>query len=85
MLPFTPSPDVAASLHNLLDWYERQEDPHPRVIRCNLEGIGLPEHCSQLDPEPRQVANDQLRRLEEAGLVWVCGSATGRDAAAGMS
>jgi hypothetical protein len=37
MPPFTPSPDVAAVLHNLLDQYERRKDPHARVIRCDLE------------------------------------------------
>ena len=71
-----PSPDVAAILHNLLDQYERRQDPHARVIRCDLEGIELPGYYSQLDPEPRQVANEQFRRLEEAGLVrlgWLPG------------
>jgi hypothetical protein len=72
----TPSPDVAAILYNLLDQYERRQDPHARVIRCDLEGIELPGYYSQLNPEPRQVANEQLARLEEAGLVrlrWLVG------------
>jgi len=71
-----PSPAIAAILHNLLDQYERRQDPHARVIRCDLEGIELPGYFSQLDPEPRQVANEQLTRLEEAGLVrlgWLSG------------
>jgi hypothetical protein len=75
-IALTPSPDVAAILHNLLDQYERRQDPHARVIRCELEGIELPGYYSQLDPEPRQVANEQFRRLEEAGLVrlgWLPG------------
>jgi len=72
----TPSPDVATILQNLLDQYERRQEPHARVIRCDLEGIEIPGYYSQLDPEPRQVANEQLRRLEEAGLVrlgWLSG------------
>jgi hypothetical protein len=75
-ITLTPSPDVAAILHNLLDQYERRQDPQARVIRCELEGIELLGYYSQLDPEPRQVANEQLRRLEEAGLVrlrWLPG------------
>lgn len=68
-LALVPSPDVAAVLHNLLDQYERRQDPHARIIRCDLEGLNLPGYFSQLDPEPRQVANEQFHRLEEAGLV----------------
>lgn len=71
-----PSPDVAAILHNLLDQYERRQDPHARVIRCDLEGIEMPGYYSQVDPEPRQVANEQLARLAGAGLVtlrWLVG------------
>jgi hypothetical protein len=76
LVALVPSADVAAILHNLLDQYERRQDPHARVIRCDLEGIELPGYYSQLDPEPRQVANEQLVRLEEAGLValrWLVG------------
>ena len=75
---FTPSPDVAAVLHNLLDQYERRQDPHARTIRCDLEALDLPGYTSQLDPEPRQVANDQFRRSEREGLValtWLPGQA----------
>ena len=36
---FAPTPDVAAILHNLLDQYERRQDPQARVIRCDLEGL----------------------------------------------
>ncbi|HSJ56250.1 MAG TPA: Wadjet anti-phage system protein JetD domain-containing protein [Anaerolineae bacterium] len=71
-----PSPDVSTILHNLLDQYERRQDPYARVIRSDLEGLDLPGYGSQLDPEPRQVANEQLARLEEAGLVrlvWLPG------------
>jgi hypothetical protein len=75
---FQPSPDVAAILHNLLDQYERRQDPQARVIRCDLEALELPGYASQLDPEPRRVANDQFCRLEDAGLValaWLPGQA----------
>jgi len=73
---FTPSPDVAAVLHDLLDQYERRKDPHARVIRCDLEAPDLPGYTSQLDPEPRQVANEQFQQLEEQGtvsLTWLSG------------
>ncbi len=78
MLPvsFTATPDVAAILHNLLDQYERRQDPHARVIRCELEALDLPGYTSQLDPEPRQVANEQFQQLERAGLLtlaWLPG------------
>jgi len=75
---FRPSPDVAAVLNNLLDQYERRHDPHARAIRCDLEALALPGYASHLDPEPRQVANDQFCRLEQAGLValtWLPGEA----------
>jgi hypothetical protein len=66
---FTPTSDVAAILHNLLDQYERRQDPHARVIRCDMEALDLPGYTSQLDPEPRQVANEQFQRLERVGLA----------------
>lgn len=73
---FSPAPDVAAVLHNLLDQYERRQDPQARVIRIDLEALDLPGYGSQLDPEPRQVANEQFQALERAGLVhlaWLPG------------
>lgn len=73
---FTPSPDVAAVLHNLLDQVERRQDPHARVIRCDLEALDLPGYSSQFDPEPRQVANEQFQALHMAGMVelgWLPG------------
>jgi hypothetical protein len=73
---FTATPDVAAIVHNLLDQYERRQDPHARVIRCKLEALDLPGYTSQLDPEPRQVANEQFQRLERASLLtlaWLPG------------
>ena len=68
-VPFQPSADVAAVLHNLLDQYERRHDPLARAIRCDLEALALPGYGSQRDPEPRRVANDQLRHLAAAGVV----------------
>jgi hypothetical protein len=75
-LSFTPTRDVAAVLHNLLDQYERRQDPHARVIRCDTEALDLPGYTSQLDPEPRQVANEQFRKLACADVVtltWLPG------------
>jgi hypothetical protein len=66
---FAPARDVAAVLHNLLDQYERRQDPNARVIRCDLEALDLAGYTSQLDPEPRQVANEQFQVLKMAGMV----------------
>jgi len=78
-LNFTPSPDVAAILHALLDTYERRH-PHShtpkRSIRYMLSGASLPGYHSQIDPVPRQIANEQLQSLERLGLVkleWLSG------------
>ena len=82
-LNFTPSADVAAILHALLDAYERRHprpDAHAerptRSIRYSLEGTPLPGYHSQIDPAPRQVANEQLQQLERLGLLkldWLPG------------
>lgn len=76
LMSFAPSLDVASVLHNLLDQYERRKEPHARVIRCDLEALDLPGYTSQLDPEPRQTANAQFQKLEQAGLIqlaWLPG------------
>jgi hypothetical protein len=76
LLPFTPTHDVATILNNLLDQYERRQDPRARVIRCDLEALDLTGYASQLDPEPRQVANEQFGRLERSGVIdltWLPG------------
>ncbi len=99
VLNFTPSPDVAAILNDLLDTFERRPPPSPdvhpernevkskerqergaggvrRAVRCNLNSLPLPAYHSQLDPTPRQIANEQLSSLERAGLVklaWLPG------------
>jgi hypothetical protein len=83
-LNFVPSPDVAVILHALLDSYERRslesrqrEAGHGlRVIRCSVTGAPLPGYHSQIDPTPRQTANEQLQTLERLGLVkldWLPG------------
>ncbi len=79
-LPFTPSPDVIAILNALLDMYERHEPGRPfkRAIRVRLNELGLPGYTSQLDPAPRQTANEQLQALAERGfarLGWLPGEA----------
>ena len=77
-LPFTPTPDVTAILNALLDVYERHEPGRPfvRAIRVRLDELKLPGYTSQLDPGPRQTANEQLQELEQRGFVslaWLPG------------
>lgn len=77
-VPFTPSPDVAAILNALLDLYERRNPQRPvqRAIRVRLGELDLPGYHSQLDPGPRQTANEQLVALEQRGclrLAWLPG------------
>lgn len=92
ILPFNPSADVEVLLNALLDKYERRasipnyaapagEDKSGggrsrRAIRCSLGDAALPGYFSQVDPEPRLVANQQLQALEQAGLLrleWQAG------------
>ena len=77
-LPFTPAPDVVVILNALLDIYERHEPGRPfvRAIRVRLAELDLPGYTSQLDPAPRQTANEQLTALAGRGLVrlaWLPG------------
>ncbi len=77
-MKFTPTPDIAAILNALLDVYERHEPGRPftRAIRIRLDELDLPGYTSQLDPAPRQTANEQLRELERHGflrLAWLPG------------
>jgi len=81
-LNFVPSPDVAAILRALLDAYERRslesrEAGHgSRTVRYSVTGAPLPGYHSQIDPTPRQTANEQLQTLERLGLVkldWLPG------------
>jgi hypothetical protein len=83
-LNFVPSPDGALLLNTLLDRLERREaGPHliseaspVRTSKVGLSELGLPGYYSQVDPEPRQVLNEQLQALEKAGLLhlfWQAG------------
>jgi len=82
---FTPSPDVAYILNALLDRQENRnrrsgsyrperELPAARLIKIRLSASDLPGYFSQVDPEPRLVANRQLQeiaRLNWITLVWL--------------
>ncbi|MEA4908706.1 MAG: DUF2220 family protein [Anaerolineaceae bacterium] len=82
---FAPSPDVTVLLNALLDKLERrmarsfppgEEEPMRRAVKVLLEEIHLPGYTSQMDPSPRQVANEQLQALERLGrlrLTWQAG------------
>lgn len=85
---FVPSPDVAAILNALLDIYERRppslalppsstgEGKIRRAIHCEVHSMALPGYHSQVDPEARLVANEQLTALEKLGyvrLTWLRG------------
>lgn len=77
-LPFRPAPDVATILNALLDIFERHEPGRPfvRAIRVRLEELDLPGYTSQLDPAPRQTANEQWAALAERDFVrlaWLPG------------
>ncbi len=79
---FAPSPDVKVIMDVLLNRLERRSSDHPasavetrspRSIKVVFSDLGLPGYTSQIDPEPRQVANEQLQWLESAGvlrLLW---------------
>jgi len=76
--PFFPTPDVTTVLNALLEVYERHEPGRPfvRAIRVRLDELELPGYISQLDPAPRQTANEQLQELEQRGFVrlaWLPG------------
>lgn len=79
---FVPAAEVATLLHTLLDTLE-QRGPHTlnagahrHAIRVTLEPLGHSAYFNQTDPAPRQIANEQLQALEQAGwvkLAWVPG------------
>ena len=76
--PFSPSPDVTAILNALLDIYERHEPGRSftRAIRVRLDELDLSGYASQLNPAPRQTANEQFQTLAERGFVrlaWLPG------------
>jgi hypothetical protein len=77
-LNFTPTPDVAAILNNLLDVFERRDGAPKQVIRVSLAELGktLPGYYSQIDPTPRLLANEQLGQLagrDYLSLIWEAG------------
>jgi hypothetical protein len=79
-ISFTPSPDVVVLLNALLDKYEKRAKPMPerelRAIKTRLAELELPAYFSQVDPSPRLIANEQLQRLEQVGvlrLTWLPG------------
>jgi hypothetical protein len=79
VISFTPTPDVVALLHILLDVYERRssvplrqtEHKQERTVRVKLDDVAatLPGYYSQTDPLPRTTANEQLAQLEQCRLV----------------
>jgi len=77
---FKPSEEVSDIFNDLLDSFERRVGqianlPH-RAIRFKIEKHTLPNYFNQTDPAPRQIANEQLQKLESAGWVtlkWVKG------------
>ncbi|MGD8403293.1 MAG: DUF2220 family protein [Anaerolineales bacterium] len=82
-ISFIPSPDVAVVLNTLLDIFERRmqhitrKNNHgTRSIKITLEESELPDYFSQIDPQPRLIANEQFNQLEQAGLLaltWLPG------------
>ena len=82
-ITFSPSPDVVVVLNALLDQFENRARQHAnsetgntRAIKITLADMALPTYFSQTDPEPRLIANQQLRQLSELGLLnltWLPG------------
>lgn len=86
---FVASTDVAAILGALLDVYERRspssdasipsltgEGGKHHAIRCDVHSMALPGYHSQVDPNARLIANEQLAALEKLGyvrLAWLHG------------
>ncbi len=80
---FAPSSDVTIVLNALLDIFERREKHETynksrttRSIKVALKELELPAYFSQIDPQPRLIANEQLNQLEQAGLlhlIWLPG------------
>lgn len=70
-VPFRPTPDVALILHRLLDVYEQRAGAPRQAVRVKMEEVGpaLPGYYSQIDPNARVAANEQLQAL--AGRGWV--------------
>ncbi len=78
---FTPTADVRLILNTLLDKLEQRckgggtssDTSTHRSIKVALNDLPLPAYFSQIDPEPRLLANEQLQILEDAKqlkLFW---------------
>ena len=70
---FTPTPDVVLILNHLLDIFERRDGAPKQAVRVKLDGLNLPGYHSQIDPNPRTIANEQLSQLAQQGwlhLTW---------------
>ncbi|RME99606.1 MAG: DUF2399 domain-containing protein [Chloroflexi bacterium] len=69
--PFTPSADTAALVNRLLDIFERRGGNPKQTVRVRLDEAAkrLPGYFSQTNPTPRRTTNEQLARLESAGLL----------------
>ncbi|MBI5350132.1 MAG: DUF2399 domain-containing protein [Chloroflexi bacterium] len=77
---FKPSPEVFDIFTDLLDSFERRitqkDNSRHNALRFKIEKHTLPNYFNQTDPAPRQIANEQLQKLESAGWVtlkWVKG------------
>jgi len=65
-----PSPALGASFRDDKGAGVRGEY---RSMKCNLHELELPNYFSQIDPNPRETANEQLKVLERKGwldLIW---------------
>ncbi|MBN1451541.1 MAG: hypothetical protein JW963_11040 [Anaerolineales bacterium] len=82
-ISFVPSPEVAVVLNALLDILERRRKYEIRdksrtthSIKITLKESELPDYFSQIDPQPRLIANEQFDQLEQIGLLsltWLQG------------
>lgn len=68
---FTPTPDLAAILNQLLDIYERRDGVPKQAVRVRLTDLAksLSGYHSQTDPLPRLTTNEQLTHLAQRGYV----------------
>ena len=76
MNSFTPSTDTRAIINALLDMFERRDSSSTRTIKVKLNEMNLPAYFSQQDPEPRMIANQQMRSLADSKLIqfkWIAG------------
>ena len=82
-ISFIPSSDVAIVLNALLDIFERRKQHEARKnghgthsVKITFNDLALPAYYSQIDPQPRLIANAQFTQLEHVGLLiltWLPG------------